>query len=109
MTVAEILTLVKSKGFLNITDATYDTELTGFIEQIIIQAGNYIGETIVIDDEDLAFDRAIAKQVTYEWRNKRDLGVSSVTAPDGTKTKYELDEWLPAVLAVLDNRMAWAI
>jgi hypothetical protein len=40
---------------------------------------------------------AICQQVVYEWRRRNDPGLSSVSLPDGTINKIQIDEWLKAV------------
>lgn len=44
---------------------------------------------------------AICQQVVYEWRRRNDPGISSVSLPDGTINKMQVDEWLEAVKQTL--------
>jgi hypothetical protein len=49
--------------------------------------------------EDL--EAAIAQQVAYDFRRRKDLGLISVTMIDGSIQKKSTDKWLPDVELVL--------
>lgn len=40
---------------------------------------------------------AICQQVVYEWRRRNDVGIRSVSLPDGTINKMDVGEWLESV------------
>jgi hypothetical protein len=44
---------------------------------------------------------AVCRQVVYEWRRRNDPGISSVSLPDGTINKMQVDEWMKDVVATL--------
>ncbi len=40
---------------------------------------------------------AICRQMAYEWRRRNDVGIRSVSLPDGTINKMDAGEWLESV------------
>jgi hypothetical protein len=40
---------------------------------------------------------AVCQQVVYEWRRRNDVGIRSVSLPDGTINKMDVGEWLESV------------
>jgi len=65
----------------------------------VVYDGGYLEDALP-----MAFRRKIVKQTNYEFRRRNDAGLSSVTFPNGTINKYQIDEWLPDVKAELDRR-----
>ncbi len=47
--------------------------------------------------------RKLLKQLSYEFRRRKDPGLAAVTFPDGTINKFFIDEWLPDVEEVLNR------
>ena len=105
MSVNILLAIMKSKAFLSINDTKQDTEIQGYIDSIIIAAIDYL------DDEDIttaatlpsALEFPLMKQINFEYRRKTDPGLSSVSFPDGSVSKFEVNEWLPSVKNILDR------
>ena len=56
------------------------------------------------DDYPLDLRRKILKQVAYEFRRRNDPGLSAVSYPDGTVSKFALTEWLPDVEAMFSRK-----
>jgi hypothetical protein len=50
-----------------------------------------------------ALKRALTKQVVYEFRRRKDPGLSSVRFPDGSIEKFSTEKFLPEVQAVFDE------
>jgi len=98
----DMLTMLKSESFLDKSVTSDDDDLTIMLVMMIDRVRAYC------DDEDLDYTKislqnAIVKQCTYEWRRKKDLGLSSVTFPDGSINKFSEGEYLPEVLSVIDR------
>ena len=48
--------------------------------------------------------RKLLKQVAYEFRRRNDPGLSAVSYPDGTVSKFAIGEWLGDVEAMLSRK-----
>ena len=105
MAVSIPLEVIKGKAFLSITDNKQDTEIQGYIDSVIISAIDYL------DDEDItkaseipsALEFPLMKQINYEYRRKADPGLSSVSYPDGSVSKFSVSTWLSSVKRILDR------
>lgn len=87
------------------TVTEYDTVLTSIIADVLSQAVDYMDNDEIEDAGDMlsALKRPLMKQCAYEFNRRNDLGLVSVTAPDGTLSKMEVAEWLSDVKAALDR------
>jgi len=56
------------------------------------------------DDLPEALRSKLLKQVVYEFRRRKDAGLSAVQFPDGSIQKFVTGEWLPDVEAELNRR-----
>jgi len=89
---------------------TYDADMTRLIEEITAQMIDYL------DNADIdpaappdVLKRACAVQCAYEWKRRKDMGLSSQTFQDGSVNKFTIDEWLPDVKQILERKMEWSI
>jgi hypothetical protein len=99
-------TLLKSKQYLDLSKIDFDTAIDQLILDVTAQAIDYIcsDDITVATDFDSATERALCKQIAFEFKRRNDIGVSSVTAPDGSITRQQDEEWLTEVRAVLDRK-----
>lgn len=64
----------------------------------VTYAGGYGEDAIPV-----ALRSKLLKQITYEFRRRRDPGLSAVSFPDGTVNKFAIGEWLPDVEKTLER------
>jgi hypothetical protein len=82
-----------------------DTALTNIMNAVIRKCIAYLDNEDYPEAEDLPenVEDELRKQIAYEFNRRKDLGLSSVTAPDGTISKFDVGTWLGQVKNVLDN------
>lgn len=68
-----------------------------------------LGASYIIGTLPKDLKRALIKQITYAFRRRKDLGLMSVTSPDGTISKMSVDEWLPDVEKVLNKYKRYSL
>lgn len=112
MSVSITVANLKLNYLQKLTDVTtYDTVLQSMIDDVISVAVDYL------DDDDYtsaatlpsALTRPLMKQCAYEFNRRQDLGLVSVTAPDGTLSKMEIEEWLSDVKMALDRHKYYTL
>ena len=100
------LARVKSNEFLDIEDKTeFDVALTNIITDVVSSAIEYMDNADITKTSHMSngLQRQLCKQVSYEFRRRKDPGLTSVTSPDGSISKFSIDEWLKSVKKVLDR------
>ena len=97
--------LLKTNLYLNIDNTTYDIALAQLIEDINAQIIDYLDDSDITaaSDFDTVLERKSAVQMTHEFQRRKDTGLVSVTFPDGSVNKFEVNEWLPSVKRALDR------
>lgn len=111
MPVSIPLAIMKSKAFLGIPDNKQDTEIQGYIDSVIYNAIDYLDNEDITNAATLptVLTFYLMKQINYEYRRKADPGLSSTSFPDGSVSKKEVDEWLPAVKKALDRQIRFYV
>jgi hypothetical protein len=100
------LTNLKGKAFLNLDTKDADTALQSIMDDVLAQAVGYMeNEGITTSTVDTYPDvcRALLKQCAFEWKRRNELGLASVTFPDGSINRYDIGEWLPEVEKIVDR------
>jgi len=105
MPVTITLTLMKSKGYLNIPDTKQDADIQVYINGVIASAIDMLDDDDIISAATLpsVLQFHLCKQINFDYRRKADPGLASTSFPDGSVNKFEVDEWLPSVKKVLDR------
>lgn len=99
------ITTLKSEAYLGIADSSFDEPLQIFLDGIISCAIDYIDNELIISIDELPekLHHRILQQTAYEFNRRKDLGLLSVTYPNGTVNKFTIEEWLPNVKEALDR------
>jgi hypothetical protein len=103
---------IKLRYLPKLTDSTdQDAVLTALMSDVVARAIDYLDSDSYSEESELTsvIESAIMKQVAYEFNRRRDLGLTSVTAPDGTQSRFANDDWLPDVKATLDRYANYTI
>jgi len=89
----------------------YDAVLTSIIDDVLAIAVDYMDNDDIEDAGDMpaALKRPLMKQCAYEFSRRQDLGLVSVTAPDGTLSKMEVAEWLSDVQIAIDRHKYYTL
>lgn len=87
--------LYPDRGKIKIVDGPLDE---GFRLLVATYSGGYAEDSIPNP-----LRSKLIKQMGYEFRRRKDPGLSSVSYPNGGVSKYSIDEWLNDVKAVLDK------
>lgn len=101
------LSKVKSAQYTNLpSDSSFDVELETLIEDISQRAEAHLDHAVPyadITEVPKSINDAIAKQVAYEFRRRKDTGLSSVSFPDGSVNKFDTGEWIKGVEQTLNG------
>jgi len=101
------LAKVKSSMYVNLpTDSSFDAELETLIEDVSNRAESTLDHAVPyadITEVPKAINDAVAKQVTYEFRRRKDIGLQSQSFPDGSVNKFDTGEWLKGVSETLNG------
>jgi hypothetical protein len=94
-----------------VADTDFDASLTIIIADMLEQAIDYIDDDDIVDagDLDSRLKRPLMKQCAYEFKRRKDLGLMSVSFPDGSVQKKDFGEWLPEVEAALNRYRIFSI
>lgn len=106
------LDVIKSAMYLDLkdTDTTRDNALVLLGQMVTGEMICYLDNpSIDTSNPPIALVRACLKQCTFEWRQRKTPGLSSVQMSDGSINKYQIDEWLQDVEKVLRRHMRYAL
>ena len=107
MAISLTVTYVKNHFLTDMTTTDFDTMLGELITDVVARAIEYINDATILTQATMPAEllRPLAKQVSYEFRRKKDPGLQSTSFPDGSVNKFSDDEWLPDVLGAIQRHM----
>lgn len=100
------LSNLKSVSFLNIPTKDTDVALQSIMDGILDQVLNFMENSDITVDTINQFPdvcRALLKQCAFEWKRRDSLGLASVSFPDGSINRYDIDEFLPETEKIFDR------
>lgn len=111
MAISLTVAYVKSHFLTDMTTADFDTVLGELITDVVGRAVEYINDDDITAQATLPAEllRPLAKQVSYEFRRKKDPGLQSTSFPDGSVNKFSDDEWLPDVLGAIKRHTYFSL
>lgn len=88
-----------------------DTLIQSILDSVVDNVIVYLDNEDILDETDLpqTLYRPIKKQCAYEYMRRRDLGLLSVSFPDGSVQKKDVGEWLPEVLTALNRYRSYFV
>ena len=103
------ITVSKIKTYLDkdMAGTSFDAIIQLYIDGVISSAVDYLDSDDYTKQSNLPpkLEMPLCIQIAYDFRRRKDPGLTSVTTGDGTVSKFEVKEWLPKVQAVLDRTM----
>lgn len=98
---------LKSTMYCDVADTSgFDDVITELWSDVVDRAIGYLDDsTNYATEADLTADveQALCKQIAKEFLRRGQLGLNSVTYPDGSISKYDEAEWMPQVKTVLER------
>ena len=105
MSISLTTTYVRAQFLTDMTGTDFDAMLGDLITDVVARAVEYLGDDAITGQSTMPAEllRPLAKQVSYEFRRRKDAGLTSISFPDGSVNKFSDDEWLKDVSIVLDR------
>lgn len=93
------------------TTSDLDATIEAIKGDVVLRAIDYLDNADYTEENDLTgvLAAAVMKQTAYEVERRRDLGLTSVIAPDGTQSKFASDDWLTDVKETLDRYTSFTL
>jgi len=103
--ILSLLNVVKSEAIIGTGNNDHDQAILYLINSVILNAIDFMDNPDIMDVDTIpeSLMPKLLKQVGYEYRRRKDFGLSSVTFPDGNVNKFMIDEWLPDVLKAIQR------